>query len=212
MTKIIAPNNGIISHPLDRLQTLFQEWIDSLNLPSNISEKLDFNDSDLFLNFNYTETLENMGINSKQICYIHGRRRSDDKLVVGHNTDYNYYDAVDNNESIRENNERVDKLDKLLAYKKDSTECIRKNSKFFDRLKSVNNIVVLGHSYGDVDYEYYKAIMQHINKNAVWTFTYHTETDKLNALKLQDFLKIPDAQLEIIEDNEIYHQLKAENT
>lgn len=64
----------------------FPAWLNQLQSP-NLEKKININTSDsLFLNFNYTLTLENLyGIESDNIIHIHGKQGdSPGKLLLGH--------------------------------------------------------------------------------------------------------------------------------
>lgn len=61
-------------------------WINNIDLSSvkKITKYINSDSNDLFLNFNYTNVLEEIyEIDSSQICYIHGRIGNE--LIIGHN-------------------------------------------------------------------------------------------------------------------------------
>lgn len=54
------------------IQTLFKDWVLQMDMEANNGKRIAINQDALFLNFNYTNTLEKFyNINSSQICYIH---------------------------------------------------------------------------------------------------------------------------------------------
>lgn len=61
-------------------------------------------------------------------------------------------------------------------------EIIRRHQSFFDSLKDVQQITVLGHSLSDVDLPYFQEIVRHIKhpENVRWQFTCHSERDVAN--------------------------------
>lgn len=68
---------------------------------------------------------------------------------------------------------------------KDSMRIIYNNSNFFSLLSNINEITVLGHSLGEVDHNYYKAIIG-ANKEPhqiLWTFSWYSEDDKKRIAK-----------------------------
>lgn len=65
-------------------------------------------------------------------------------------------------------------------------------SHFFNNLSVVDEVIVLGHSYNDIDFPYFEKISESINKNAKWVLSYFSETDKESAEKVMDELKISD--------------------
>lgn len=71
---------------------------------------------------------------------------------------------------------------------KDSTVIIGNNGNFFTSLHNIEEITVLGHSLGEVDLNYYKAIIG-ANKNPrkiEWTFSWYGEDDKKKIAKFKE--------------------------
>jgi hypothetical protein len=61
---------------------------------------------------------------------------------------------------------------------KETHKIISKHKSFFDSIKNVEKIVILGHSLADVDMPYFDKIMNCVDKNKVrWEISYHTEKD-----------------------------------
>ena len=89
-----AINQGLqsiydISSVLRQLNVLFKNWVKQIEIdgePKPDLYKLFHEDENsLFLSFNYTETLETVyDIPEERICYIHGRRNSDENLIIGY--------------------------------------------------------------------------------------------------------------------------------
>ncbi len=72
----------------------FSEWIRSLD--TNVNKILSssyLNNNNLYLNFNYTNVLEEVySINEGNILYIHGKALRGDKLIAGHhNSNFSIY-------------------------------------------------------------------------------------------------------------------------
>jgi len=66
----------------------FRSWVTEIDLPQGSRRSFRFETSSVFVNFNYTETLETFyGTEASRIFYIHGRRGTNDRLVVGHDSD-----------------------------------------------------------------------------------------------------------------------------
>ena len=58
---------------------------------------------------------------------------------------------------------------------------IDQNAAFFDSLKDIKRIVVIGHSLADVDMPYFEKIMDSVDKDQVqWEIYYHTDRDIKN--------------------------------
>lgn len=175
---------------IHNLDIYFREWIQSLG-PSIDSDNVKMNKqnkhidiNELFLTFNYTETLQKLyGVPEKDKCkfvYIHNLDRemiSEEEFaqyIFGHNQKPS---AGSVNETKIEQwiREFVD------FYIKPVDSLIIKNNSFWENLKYVDEIFVLGHSMGDIDLPYFKKIVASINKNKVlWKISYYgcTEEDK----------------------------------
>ena len=83
----------IVDDLTEKLYKVFKEFILNVKLPADISDKkLNVKTDAIFLNFNYTNTLEKYyEIKGSQILYIHNRANSDELLILGHGTDPNEF-------------------------------------------------------------------------------------------------------------------------
>ena len=71
---------------------------------------------------------------------------------------------------------------------KDSTGIIGNNGDFFSSLHNIEEITVLGHSLGEVDHNYFKAIID-ANKEPhqiEWTFSWYSDDDKKRIAKFKE--------------------------
>lgn len=71
---------------------------------------------------------------------------------------------------------------------KDSMGIIGNNWDYFSSLHNIEKIIVLGHSLGEVDHNYFKAIID-ANKEPRqigWTFSWHTNDDKIRIVKFRE--------------------------
>ena len=72
----------------DAFHKVFDDWVNNIDTdvePLNKIKHFDVNGR--FLSFNYTDTLEKVyNIPRKCINYIHGRRNSNDEIIVGHSS------------------------------------------------------------------------------------------------------------------------------
>ena len=75
-------------------------------------------------------------------------------------------------------------------------EIIDRNLEFFKSLRELQEITVLGHSLGDVDLPYFRAILDHVvaPEDLKWKFSYHTDADKCRIKRFCRQLKIPEAE------------------
>lgn len=147
-----------------------KEWIGKL-----------FTEENLFINFNYSFSLENIyNISKSKICHIHGTIFNEDEIILGHG-----------NTNLKEDIE-AEEFD--LAYPE--KKLVNLNVKFkknyqlhklnnFLKDKELKEIVIIGHSCGDVDYKYFEAM----NKKyplSKWTFYYYNEETKY---KIENMIK-----------------------
>ena len=60
---------------------------------------------------------------------------------------------------------------------KNTNECMAFRGNFFRQLTEVNNVEIIGHSFGEVDMPYFIYLKYCISKNAKWKFYYHSLED-----------------------------------
>lgn len=158
-----------LSDSISDISSFFFEWVNTIDLSmtkkiepymSLINEK-----RDIALSFNYIETLEYVyGMDSSNICYIHGQRETDEalrrekcmrpfgknnsQLVVGFGPKY-----VKNSKEAR-------KKSLLMGLYKDTESIIYHYKDFFDRIvhDEIKEIYTWGFSFSDVDMPYIKKI------------------------------------------------------
>lgn len=144
-----------------------------------------------YLTFNYTDTLEILyGIPDENICHIHGRASRNEKLVVGHNRDIDHSDYWDDNLDMRENNERMQRLMDMNELRKPYWEIIEHNHVFFQKIISVRDVYILGHSCAEVDLPYFRTIKESIDPKAIWHFSPYDDGDRHRIMNLLKMVKI----------------------
>lgn len=52
------------------------------------------------------------------------------------------------------------------------------NSGFFQRLNEVNQVLVIGHSIGNVDLPYFKEIRERTNENTIWKIYFYDDSEE----------------------------------
>ncbi|WP_312151027.1 bacteriophage abortive infection AbiH family protein [Paenibacillus odorifer] len=143
----------------------FSEWIESIEI-DEFSPKNDFvnlidKENDLFLTFNYTQTLEVL-YKVKNVCHIHGEQGSD--LMFGHGDDATYTEQfmdshVGAEDYLQEMHEKL---------RKDTAGAINRNQEFFRNIsKSVDRIYSFGFSFSEVDQVYIQEICRRLLTNDV---------------------------------------------
>lgn len=167
----------------------FTRWVRSIPMP-NI-EKYDCITKDsLYLTFNYTDTLEQLyEIPERHVLHIHGRASKGDKLVVGHNRTINPADYWDDNLEMRENNERMQRLTDMNYLCKPVDEIIEQYDWYFKGLGYTEDIHILGHSCGEIDYPYFMKIKKSIPTDAIWHFNPYTTED---TIRIEKFIQAID--------------------
>lgn len=203
----------IVDNLTAKMYEVFKEFILNVKFPNDVNGiQLKIASDALFLNFNYTDTLERFyKVNDSRILYIHNKATSDDTLVLGHGTDPSEFkskeeiqpDGLSDEEIYEWQQQMADNYDysynsgkeELLTYfsksYKSTEEILQNNQTFFSNLKSIKNIIVLGHSISNIDQPYFRKILQSIeNVNIVWSASYHGNKqpikDNMNAFGLSD--------------------------
>ena len=157
------------------------EWVKTLR-QSGKAPKLPIVSPDAqYLNFNYTRTLEDYyGIDSCKILHIHGVVGLPwDRLQLGHS--FEVEDVLDdgledyNPEMFDE--DRVTPVQQLKEHmrkwRKPVQAIIQHNADFWESLREVSKVVVLGFSFGRVDEPYIRKIAEVVRQDAVWRCSWH---------------------------------------
>ncbi len=166
------------------LQERFAQWVRQIPIPSLSScntGPLPLDPNALYLNFNYTQTLQwTYGIPNGQIVHIHGKACDPtDRLILGHGWERTASDSlnhgVDMSEAdirVLEGNVIVD--DYFTATFKPTAQIIAHNQNFFSNLRAIRQIYVMGHSLAEVDAPYFAEIIKNIDSSSVrWMISYH---------------------------------------
>lgn len=160
------------------LRPLMKEW--AAEIPTNeATPKLSLSKESWYLTFNYTMLLEDVyDIPKDHICHIHGCAKTDDTILVGHDrqvsVEHIYSDGIEDEYSKRE----IAKVMNGFVKKKD--KMIASNQVFFDSIKKVSHVVVLGHSLSGIDLLYFFRVLNIIQPNSNWHFSKHQGCDENN--------------------------------
>lgn len=182
---------------IKRLNDYIKSWAEQIEiLAPKKTKKIKRHSDDLFISFNYTLLLERVyKIDPYQILHIHGSVEENDfPPVIGHG----------NVDIIREAREKAHNASEKFWEKetsiynaladyyqntlKDAHLYLFLHSHFFERLKPVEQVFVIGHSFGNVDLPYFKKVLESTQKNAVWNIYYHNDgeaaifTDKIKSI------------------------------
>lgn len=169
-----------------KLKEHFSAWINELYIPNRneiSSSLLHIDPNATYLSFNYTDTLEKVySVQKSNTLFIHGYAKNNSNLILGHawnpiniptlnEEDYGRLDT-----RVIEGNEIINQY----FYKtfKQTFKIIQANAIFFNNLKNVSEIYILGHSLSNVDIEYFKVIVEHTDSNDVlWTVSYYNNEE-----------------------------------
>ena len=167
------------------LRYCFYNWIKQLNLPQK-SRMIDLKATSIYLNFNYTKTLETIyRIKSDFILYIHGCVDGGE-FVLGHGNSY---------EKIKQNNQLFglefyeqlaleEAISAVAAQAKPVKEIIQANQIFFKSLQDIKTVHVYGLSLSDVDLPYLNLIARN-TFNVKWEFS---DFQNRNYSKIEKFV------------------------
>lgn len=146
---------------LEKIPHYFSEWIRQIDI-STVSKISDldslFDNKTLFINFNYTNILEEVyGIPSKNILYIHGKAIDDQsRIYFGHGNEHSdTINRIDAPLYITLYTEE-DILHKQL--RKPVEKILDDSREFFKSLNSIEKVYSYGFSYSKVDMIYMKEI------------------------------------------------------
>lgn len=159
-----------------KFEKYVKEWIESVDTSDVIPKRKALIEStDYFLNFNYTDLLENV-YKIDNVLHIHGGVSSvtDIEPIMGH---CNYKDIKDHQKSAEEADEMFDEgeasihravANYLESIYKDTEWIIGLHQTFWKKLSNVDKVVTIGWSAGSVDLPYLRKIRESVSKNAKW--------------------------------------------
>ncbi len=156
---------------VDKIKELFQEWVSGIDI-TVAEKKMSFVDSSMFINFNYTSTLQYIyNIPEERILHIHGRAESYDDLIFGHGETMQEAPELDESgDSNRTMFSDAQAAAKYLFYamQKPVEMLLETHKIFFEYLSSIRKVIVIGHSLNCIDIPYFKEIAK-FAPNANWT-------------------------------------------
>ncbi|MBO9101291.1 MULTISPECIES: bacteriophage abortive infection AbiH family protein [unclassified Rhizobium] len=183
------------------LRLRFAEWIRQLPVPWTpefSGQRVPMDPSAVFLNFNYTPSLQRLyAVPDINVLHIHGSAADPtETLVLGHgwepvpNLDPYRFEQDPEGADMRvvEGQGIVD--DYFRDTFKPTAKVIVKNAAFFAGLSDVDRIVVMGHSVSEVDHPYFEEVIANIDVNLVrWKVSYYGDLDGLR--KRMEALGVP---------------------
>ena len=212
----------IVENLTVKLCNAFRKFILDLYFPESFENKyLGFEMNSVFLNFNYTDTLERIyGINKSRILYIHGKAKNEtNKIILGHGVNPNKFKKTNKvmpkgltpeeqnswKENESDNNSHSFELGKeeLRTYFRQSfkatNDIIKQNLTFFNNINSIKKIFIIGHSLSKVDQPYFMQVLKSLtNESVVWNVTYYSENERISHLNELIQLGVKDTNINLI--------------
>ncbi|MGG0360134.1 bacteriophage abortive infection AbiH family protein [Bacillus tropicus] len=171
---------------IEELTYYLKEWIEVVNQELAVKNRrtslINENHQDIFINFNYTTTLEDIyNISRSNVLHIHGVVNSDDELVLGHSNS----SRIDYFKENYTNYQNIFDEQRAPIYKVLADYCSKTYKdvdNYIDQLfplnfDAVERVIIIGHSLGDVDLPYFKEVKEQVNENTEWHVYYFVENE-----------------------------------
>lgn len=178
------------------LHQLFVRWLTTLPSPNVALHPVNIDQTALFLNFNYTPTLQNLyGVPAHNVLHIHGRLGgAPADIILGHGWELppprrpridnlNEDDDFDDRDTrIVEGEAHINTYFKKTF--KPTAQILKRHAATFQALSNIDEVWVMGHSMSDVDQPYFAALRDSVAPGARWKISYY-DVPTLDALKIQ---------------------------
>ncbi len=173
---------------IDNISKYLEQWIKTININKNPKTSfINKENNDIFLNFNYTHTLETIyQIKRKNIIYIHGSVNNDGELVIGHRNKKCIY-LIE--QVLKESEKNFDEKKTAIckAIKTYYVNSLKKIEQYIIKLeclngKQINKIYVIGHSLNEIDIPYFLYVDNITNNIADW-IVYFFEKKEIEIMK-----------------------------
>ncbi|GAB2972467.1 bacteriophage abortive infection AbiH family protein [Mucilaginibacter puniceus] len=161
----------------------FEEIDRSSYIPVNI------NTGALFINFNYTDTLEELySIPKERILYIHNNANAyDGEMIFGHSEVSDHADTPTFDEdgeptrTMYTDSQNASRAP-FYAFQKDTKAVLKQHRLWFADLKDLDEVTILGHSLGKVDWPYLRLIHK-LSPKAKWKVSYYGNQERIDLQK-----------------------------
>lgn len=166
---------GALSACVELIPIYFTEWVNSITT-ENVKIKDGFrklfnSEDDIFLSFNYTNTLEDI-YKVKKVCHIHGIQH--EKIVFGHGIQIGLsveYDLMTDLDCAL--------FDVFKSLEKNTDVIINNNKSFFKELYEIDEIYTYGFSFSYPDLSYIKEICRYTTKKTIWYFSDYNSKEEI---------------------------------
>lgn len=187
------------------LREAFGSWIVSISI-EDAETAYSFTDDSYFINFNYTKTLQKrFGVKEGNIYHIHGEAEDAESLVFGHAThpEVAFPELIEQkmllNTSIRLRGLYLveDALYETDKHIQDNIDDLCEIM-FLDgvNIEEIENIYVLGHSFGEPDFEYFDFLKKvttvgcdYNSLSALWQ-AHQLGFDKMNEDEIFEWIRL----------------------
>ncbi len=180
------------------LRERFAEWVRQLPIPdpSGLGPlALSVDPHATFLNFNYTPSLQKLyRVADAKILHIHGAASdATGELVLGHGwqrtgeDSFNFgIDGEDADTRVLEGNAVIDRY--FSSTFKPTAKIIADRRPFFEALRDIEQIDIMGHSLSEVDRPYFDEVLRHVDPSRVmWRVSYHGESADISRVRFGVF-------------------------
>jgi hypothetical protein len=205
---------------LENIRSGFHAWINSLAI-NTVQTNYNLNPEDFYITFNYTEVLERVyHVPDSQILHIHNK--VGEELIFGHGKDsadfdvqkalygrenafvYEDEDGITNSDEIGHEKFAENAVSAFYDKMRKPTENVLKNTaSFFDRLAAIDEIIVLGHSYNEIDFPYFQKIAQSVSPRTKWLLYYFSEQDLSSAENIMSKVEVRNDLVEFKHSTEL---------
>jgi hypothetical protein len=170
---------------LDTFREEYRNWVDEIDI--SCAQKIyRLDPSDYYLTFNYTDTLETVyKIPEEHVAHIHGSRLLHDEYVVGHNNLREPSILFGDDGLPFEQQAKENIITWMNELKKNYAGNIAKHHDFFNGLVSISQVITYGHSMAQVDWPYFKEIIEIVGAKIPWNISCFSKEDKANVKVFQ---------------------------
>ena len=173
---------------INKLAVYLKRWIRTVRIRDALPKvsQIGKNNCDLYINFNYTSTLETIyGVSDSSVIHIHGSLRNHtDDPVLGHGN-LSRIKAI--GEKVRTAEECFDekKISICKVVKDYYRTTLKDTNHYMHNLQRIANedvseIIIAGHSLTGIDMPYFSNVDLLSGKNVVWTIVWFDPSKKNN--------------------------------
>lgn len=184
--------NKLLNPVISQIVPLIKEWAEWVceNRLSTINSKISLPKESLFISFNYTLTLEKIySIPPERVCHIHNSIE-DDTIIVGHKNPMKIDEIGDEGKGWYEESSHKSIVETMNTMVKETYKNYTKHKDFFEKIKGIDRIVILGHSMSDIDDDYFAYIRGAAAEDAHWHISKYSPSDEAQISKCLNNRKI----------------------